>query len=110
MHFSKLVIAAPLTSAFSIPQYSTYAQQSLGIAKDFECDLSAPLDPSSDGLASAHELFGSKAALKRQVNRHTALVKVPAVCYDDLGSFDEDLRWKPFYQFHDVLAETFPLM
>lgn len=111
MHFSRLVLAAvPLALASSIPRYGGYGQQSLGTTEDFECDLSGALDPSGDGLASAHELFSSNAALKKQVDRHSALVKVPAICYDDLGPFDEDPRWKPFYDFHDVLAETFPLM
>ncbi|KUI69953.1 Carboxypeptidase S [Cytospora mali] len=110
MHFSKLVLAAPLALASTIPQYGGYGQQSLDTTADFECDLPGPLDPSGDGLASAQELFTSKAALLKQVKRHTALVKVPAVCYDDLGPFDEDPRWKPFYQFHDILVETFPLI
>lgn len=110
MHFSRLVLAAPLALASSIPRYGSYGQQSLGLTEDFECDLPGPLDPSADGLASSQELFSSKAALKKQVDRHSALVKVPAICYDDLGPFDEDPRWKPFYQFHDILAETFPLM
>lgn len=111
MHFSRLVLAAaPLALASSIPRYGGYGQQSLGTTEDFECDLSGALDPSGDGLASAQELFSSKAALKKQVDRHSALVKVPAICYDDLGPFDEDPRWKPFYDFHDVLAETFPLI
>lgn len=111
MHLSSLVLAAPLALASSIPRYGKSTnQQSLGTTEDFKCDLSSPLDPSGDGLTSAHDLFSTKAALKKQVERHSALVKVPAICYDDLGPFDEDTRWKPFYQFHDVLAETFPLM
>lgn len=111
MHFSKLVSVAPLALASAIPQYGGYGQQLLeDTTADFECDLSGPLDPAGDGLASAQELFSSKAALLRQVDRHSALVKVPSICFDDLGPFDEDPRWKPFYQFHDILVETFPLM
>ncbi|POS74662.1 peptidase family M20/M25/M40 [Diaporthe helianthi] len=110
MHFSLLALAAPVAVAVIVPRHGL-DNQGLDInAADFECDLPSPLDPSSDGLHSAEKLFGSKAALQKQVERHTALVKVPSICYDDLGPFDEDPRWKPFYEFHDVLAEVFPLV
>ncbi|KHN98941.1 Peptidase M20, carboxypeptidase S [Metarhizium album ARSEF 1941] len=73
-----------------------------------KCQLPPVLDPSEDGLPSANALFSSRAALDRQVRRHQAVVRVPSVCYDDLGSFDEDARWKPFHELHRVLAETYP--
>lgn len=114
MHISKLVLCAPLALASAIPFDDNYQQllSSAGFSseKDFECDLPSPLDPSSDGLPSARQLFTSEAALKKQIERHSALVKVPSICYDDLGPFDTDPRWKPFYEFHDVLAATFPLI
>lgn len=110
MHFSLLALIAPLALASSIPRHRGNGQELDNSAADFECDLPSPLDPSGDGLQSAQKLFGSKAALTKQVERHSALVKVPSICYDDLGPFDEDPRWKPFYEFHDVLADTFPLV
>ncbi|KAK2599771.1 hypothetical protein N8I77_011497 [Diaporthe amygdali] len=110
MHFSLLALTAPLALASSIPRHRGNGQELDNSAADFECDLPSPLDPSGDGLQSAQKLFGSKAALTKQVERHSALVKVPSICYDDLGPFDEDPRWKPFYEFHDVLADTFPLV
>lgn len=110
MHFSRLVLAAPLALASSIPSYRADAQQLLGNPAGFNCDLPSALDPSADGLPSSQSLFSSKAALRRQVDRHSALVKVPTVCYDDLGPIDEDPRWKPHHRFHEVLAETFPLL
>ncbi|KAJ0106804.1 hypothetical protein J7T55_001328 [Diaporthe amygdali] len=110
MHFSLLALTAPLALASSIPRHRGNGQELDNSAADFECDLPSPLEPSGDGLQSAQKLFGSKAALTKQVERHSALVKVPSICYDDLGPFDEDPRWKPFYEFHDVLADTFPLV
>lgn len=110
MHFSLLALAAPLAVASTVPRRVVSDQGLDNAAADFECDLPSPLDPSSDGLHSAEKLFGSKVALAKQVERHSALVKVPSICYDDLGPFDEDPRWKPFYEFHDVLAEVFPLV
>lgn len=110
MHLSKLVIAAPLALASAVPRAADNGQKLLQTTSDFQCDLPGVLDPSGDGLLSARKLFTSKAALRQQVDRHSALVRVPTVCYDDLGSFDEDPRWKPYHKFHDVLAETFPLL
>lgn len=74
----------------------------------FKCDLPPALDPKEDGLPSALDLFSSEAALHEQIKRHQAIVRVPSICYDDLGDFDKDDRWKPFYKLHDVLAETYP--
>lgn len=115
MHISRLALVAPLAWASTLPRYSEAGQQFLGgdrtaSTADFQCDLPGAIDPSADGLPSASKLFGSKEALLKQVDRHSALVKVPSICYDDLGPFDQDPRWAPFYEFHDVLAETFPLM
>lgn len=110
MHFSLLASAAPLALASTVPRYGGSGQGLDNDVADFQCDLPSPLDPSGDGLHSAQKLFGSQAALAQQVGRHSALVKVPSICYDDLGPFDEDPRWKPFYEFHDVLFETFPLV
>ncbi|KAG8170083.1 hypothetical protein KVR01_000828 [Diaporthe batatas] len=110
MHFSLLAIVTPLAVAVTVPRHGLGGWALDSNAADFECDLPSPLDPSSDGLHSAAKLFGSRAALEKQVERHSALVKVPSICYDDLGPFDQDPRWEPFYKFHDVLAEVFPLV
>ncbi|KOS21067.1 putative carboxypeptidase [Escovopsis weberi] len=75
----------------------------------FRCDLPPVLDPAGDGLPSALGLFSSREALERQVKRHQAVVRVPTVSYDDLGSFDEDRRWEPYYELHDVLKKTYPV-
>lgn len=112
MLVSKFVLCAPLALASTI-RYGGKDQLPLNDAsksKSFQCDLPSALDPSSDGLLSAKELFNSKEALEKQIERHSALVKVPSICYDDLGPFDTDPRWAPFYDFHDVLAQTFPLV
>lgn len=110
MRFSSLVLVAPLAVAVIVPRHGLSDRGLDHDVADFECNLPSPLDPSSDGLHSAGKLFGSKAALEKQVERHSALVKVPSICYDDLGPFDEDPRWAPFYEFHVVLSEVFPLV
>ena len=80
-------------------------------AAAFECDLPPVQVPSSeDGLPDSKDIFFTDAALKKQVERHGAIVKVPSICYDDLGGFEEDERWAAFYDLHEALRETFPLV
>ncbi len=75
------------------------------------CDLSRPVDPSADGLLSSEELFSDPEELKTMIKRHQPLVRIPSICYDDLGDFDEDGRWKPLKpqsipQARDVLTSN----
>ncbi|OHE96277.1 peptidase family M20/M25/M40 [Colletotrichum orchidophilum] len=79
------------------------------VSSAFQCDLPPPVAP-SDGLPSARDLFTSEAAIRKQVERHAALVRVPSICYDDLGDFDKDERWNVFYELHDVLKKTYPVL
>ncbi|KAF3761652.1 carboxypeptidase S [Cryphonectria parasitica EP155] len=117
MHFSRLVASAPLALAATIHHHNNGGSDGQRFLfgggrghDDFTCDLPSALDPSDDGLPSATSLFTSKEALARQIERHSALVRVPTICYDDLGPFDTDPRWAPYHEFHDVLAKTFPLV
>lgn len=96
-------------SAFVLTPISGHVQKPLG-GSGFQCDLPPVLNPTRDGLPSADSLFSSQDALLRQVKRHQAIVRVPSICYDDLGDFDKDERWAPFYDLHDVLAKTYPAM
>ena len=77
---------------------------------EYKCDKPPVLDPASDGLPSATDLFLGKDALLKQVERHQAIVQVPSICFDDLGDFDTDERWKPFYDLHDAFEKTYPVM
>ncbi|KAF7539122.1 hypothetical protein G7Z17_g12493 [Cylindrodendrum hubeiense] len=95
-------VSAPIGGAYQKP----LGQESA--VANFNCDLPPVLTPAGDGLPSGQSLFSSEAALLKQVKRHQAVVRVPTVCYDDLGSFDEDDRWAPFYVLHDTLAKTYP--
>ncbi|RFU34278.1 hypothetical protein B7463_g2096, partial [Scytalidium lignicola] len=114
MLFIKLSLVAYASVAVASPGLgfmSSLNQQPLANdpePTDFKCALPPVIKPSSDGLASADELFSSDEALKTQVQRHAAIVQVPSICYDDLGDFIKDTRWLPFYKLHNVLAETFP--
>lgn len=107
MSLSRLTLFASLASALvSFPDQRPLTSP----ASTFKCDLPPVLDPAGDGLPSATDLFSSKEALKKQVERHQAVVRVPSICFDDLGDFNSDKRWKPFNKLHHVLAKTYPLV
>ncbi|KAI0098763.1 peptidase family M20/M25/M40 [Nemania sp. FL0031] len=74
----------------------------------FKCELPPLLDPSSDGLPAARDIFSSEEALKRQVERHSTIVSIPSISYDDNGEPLEDPRWEVFYTLHDTLESLYP--
>ncbi|KAL7935443.1 carboxypeptidase S [Trichoderma chlorosporum] len=94
-------IAGPASLDRQAPLRGVYAVK-------HQCELPPILDPTSDGLPSADELFSSKSAREQQIKRLQDIVRVPSVSYDDLGEVGEDDRWSPFYTLHDVLKKTFP--
>lgn len=75
-----------------------------------ECRLPPAIDPSKDGLPHSSKLWSGKAALNKQVERHQAIVRVPSICFDDLGKIGEDKRWEPFGELHKVIEKTYPTM
>lgn len=99
-----IALLAGVSSALAL------AQKPLGQDSGFKCDLPPVLKPAGDGLPSSDEFFSSQDALLAQVERHQAIVRVPSICYDDLGDFDKDERWTPFHEVHRVLEKTYPIM
>ncbi|OTB02526.1 hypothetical protein M426DRAFT_322621 [Hypoxylon sp. CI-4A] len=75
---------------------------------DFKCEIPAALDPSKDGLPAARDIFTDDAALQRQVKRHSTIVKIPSISYDDSGEPGEDPRWDVFYDLHKAFAALYP--
>lgn len=86
----------------------TGSSPSVGEHVSFACDLPPSVAPDSDGLASANELFSGPAALDLQVQRHSALVRIPSVSYDDMGDVDKDERWNVFLDLHRLLENLYP--
>lgn len=116
MLWSKLPVAAGIFGALSASAgrlaFEDEGQRVLGGVDntEFKCDLPPVLDPSKDGLPSATDLFSSKKALLKQVERHGAIVKVPSISYDDNGEPGEDPRWNVFYELHATLAALYPFV
>ncbi|CAF3566390.1 hypothetical protein FGSG_03967 [Fusarium graminearum PH-1] len=72
------------------------------------CDLSPPVDPSRDGLVASHQVFSWEKSIATMIDRLQSVVRLPTVCYNDMGDFDEDERWEPFIKFADVLNNSYP--
>jgi hypothetical protein len=78
------------------------------IDTQFKCDLPPLIEPSGDGLPAARDVFSGEESLKLQVERHSAIVKIPSISYDDNGDPLEDPRWDIFYTLHDTLESLYP--
>jgi Gly-Xaa carboxypeptidase len=109
----KLNLLVCICTALAFPPVfnSKHHQQIIGAdleAESFQCDLPPVVSPNGDGLPSADELFSNKEAFDKQVDRHSAIVQVPTVSYDDNGDVYEDDRWLVFLLLHRVLKEQFP--
>jgi len=78
------------------------------IDTQFKCHLPPLVEPSSDGLPAARDVFSGEEALKLQVERHSAIVKIPSISYDDNGDPLEDPRWDIFYTLHVTLESLYP--
>ena len=114
MHFNVAAALVCLQACLSVAAPAAGDQQVLGAQgaskTKFKCDLPPAVSPKKDGLPDAEDIFSSKEAFKKQVERHTAIVQVPSISYDDLGDVEEDERWLVFFDFHKVLKEQFPIV
>ncbi|EGX95304.1 vacuolar carboxypeptidase Cps1, putative [Cordyceps militaris CM01] len=109
MAFSKLALLASAAACVSALAVPSPVRSIIDTASD-ECRLPPPIDPSGDRLPHSSALWGGAAALRLQVRRHQAVVRVPSICYDDLGAIGHDGRWAPFDQLHRVLRKTYPTL
>lgn len=115
MHFSSAAVALvalanSLTCLALSPGHLAKGQRVILDNHKLQCPLPKPYVPSpSDGSRPSLE-FWSNATIEKQVQRLSAVVAVPSICYDDLGDVDEDARWKSFNDLHNVLRDLFPLV
>ena len=73
------------------------------------CPLPDKLPELKDGLDPSTK-FEQSEFVQRQLERLSAAVRVATESYDDNGDVGIDHRWQPFFHFHDVLADLFPLV
>jgi Gly-Xaa carboxypeptidase len=98
----------PSRNTTQIPSLKSGQDTTLGDVETW-CPLPEKPKYPNDGLRPSF-LFADKASVERQVKRLSAAVDVPTVSYDDNGDVGKDKRWKPFYRFHEVLEDLFPLV
>ncbi|KAK4149551.1 hypothetical protein C8A00DRAFT_18781 [Chaetomidium leptoderma] len=85
----------------------------LGREQDFKsgCTQPEPLHPSKDsGLDKVFDQISSSAFRNATIRRLSAAVQVKTESFDDLGAIGKDPRWDVFYDFHQYLEDTFPLI
>ncbi|KAI1816952.1 peptidase family M20/M25/M40 [Poronia punctata] len=101
-------LALGLTTAFFRDGAQHVLHGNVDTQTQFKCELPPPLEPSKDGLPAAGDVFSGEQALKLQVERHSAVVKIPSISYDDNGEPLEDPRWEIFYTLHEALESLYP--
>lgn len=74
------------------------------------CSLPQPHSPSQKDGHVDSDRFWSNETLAEQIEKLSAVVAVPSVCFDDLGDIGRDERWEPFVELHKVLRKLFPLV
>ncbi|KAM3533613.1 hypothetical protein MY4038_003176 [Beauveria bassiana] len=110
MLFSKLALLAGAVgvAAHVAPLAKSPVGSADAVDMASECRLPPALDPYRDGLPPSSRPWGGRNALLLQVKRLQALIRVPSVCYDNLGPIGKDERWKPFDELHRVIWELYP--
>lgn len=101
-------VLCPCAIALSSLHDEVYGDIQKSGSSQFKCELPPAINPSSDGLPAARDLFSGEQALKLQVKRHSAIVSIPSISYDDNGEPLEDPRWEVFYALHKALESLYP--
>ncbi|GAP92544.1 putative peptidase family M20 M25 M40 [Rosellinia necatrix] len=107
-----LALAASLIPSYAIALAEHY-DATLGDINEprnsrFKCEIPPLINPSGDGLPAARDIFSGDQALKLQVERHSAIVSIPSISYDDNGEPLEDPRWEVFHTLHSTLESLYP--
>lgn len=93
------------TSAFT-----THESQRLLTIEDDMCPQVSAITPSNHNslIDILDEEYGTKEFKLKAYESLGGAVRIPTVCYDDLGTPEEDLRWKIFDGFHTYIEQRFP--
>lgn len=90
--------------------YPTHESQRLLAFADEMCPQVSAIAPSSHAplIDTLDEIYGTKEFKLKAYESLGGAVRIPTVCYDDLGATEEDPRWKVFDDFHTYLEQRFP--
>ncbi|KAG1860316.1 hypothetical protein DFJ58DRAFT_779286 [Suillus subalutaceus] len=90
--------------------FPTHESQRLLAVADEMCPQVSAITPSSHALLvdSLDKEYGTKEFKLKAYESLGGAVRIPTVCYDDLGTPEEDPRWKVFDEFHTYIEQRFP--
>ncbi|KAG1786028.1 carboxypeptidase S [Suillus plorans] len=93
------------TSAFP-----SHESQRLLVIDDDMCPQVSAITPSSHTtlIDTLDEEYGTKEFKLKAYESLGGAVRIPTVCYDDLGTPEEDPRWEVFDDFHTYIEQRFP--
>jgi Gly-Xaa carboxypeptidase len=76
------------------------------------CHQVEPLMPKHEtgDLRNMDEFLRSDTFRNESIKRLSGAIKIPTISFDDLGPIGQDHRWDIFYEFHEYLQKTFPLI
>ncbi|KAG1864846.1 hypothetical protein F4604DRAFT_1882028 [Suillus subluteus] len=90
--------------------FPTHESQRLLAVADEMCPQVSAITPSSHAplVDSLDKEYGTKEFKLKAYESLGGAVRIPTVCYDDLGTPEEDPRWKVFDEFHTYIEQRFP--
>lgn len=102
--YNKMAVIFPAHAIFSLEHFVKERPK--------HCPQVAPLLPKlhTPTLDKMDESLLSEAFMNASVQRLSSMVQIPTESFDDMGSLDEDSRWKIFFAFAEHLRLTFPLV
>jgi len=110
---SLLLISLLVLVATKSSPHNSDIQYSYG-TKDDACPQYSELPPLSEEARQLDEEIekeiNSDAFFQKSLKKMQGAVKIPTESFDDMGEVGEDSRWEIFGEFHDYLAEAFPLV
>lgn len=71
------------------------------------CDQVPPLDLN---LGELESIYASERFRNASIDRLSRIVQIPSISYDDMGTVEDDKRFKIFYEIEKYLQGTFPLV
>ncbi|GAM89457.1 hypothetical protein ANO11243_074950 [Dothideomycetidae sp. 11243] len=96
------------------PIYKAFGSQYKGYPSNLElgCQQVPALRPSSQHtlLSEVDDRLDSPEFRNASILRLSGLVQIPSVSFDDMGTVEEDERFKVFYKVEKFLETTYPLV
>ncbi|KAG2125028.1 hypothetical protein DEU56DRAFT_825962 [Suillus clintonianus] len=90
--------------------FPTHESQRLLAIEDEMCPQVSAIIPSSHAslIDTLDEEYGTEKFKLKAYESLGGAVRIPTVCYDDLGTPEEDPRWEIFNDFHTYIEQRFP--